>query len=97
MHSHAGGRKAAVSEFLNLWVVSGSMLSMAYFTIGGDEIRMKKGLKDFALAASSGGSGSGSGSGSGGGSGGGGGAAGDTSATQSVKIIGKRASIDTML
>jgi len=92
MHSHAGGRKAAVSEFLNLWVVSGSMLSMAYFTIGGDEVRMKKGLKDFALAAS-GSSGSGVSGGVGGVNGGGG----ETTSASSAKVIGKRASFDTVL
>lgn len=50
MHSHTGGRKTAVSQFLNLWVVSGSMLCMAFFTIGGDEERMKQGLKKFAMS-----------------------------------------------
>ena len=49
--THVGGRKTAVSQFLNLWVVSGSMLCMAYFTVGSDEERMKLGLKKFALAA----------------------------------------------
>lgn len=41
-------RKAAVSTFLNLWLVSGSLLCIACSTIARDEDRMKSSLKKLA-------------------------------------------------
>jgi translation initiation factor 4G len=44
-------RKHSVSFFLNLWLVSGSLLCISSLSIARDEDRMKAGLKKFAQSA----------------------------------------------
>jgi MFS family permease len=51
MQENGGGRKLGVPFFLNLWLVSGTMLCVASFTVSRDEERMRLGLKKFAEAA----------------------------------------------